>query len=77
MCLAVPLKLVKIDGNDAVAEENGVSRNIKINFVKEPKVGDYVIVHAGFAIEKLKEREALESIKAWNELREVLGEHRE
>ncbi len=77
MCLAVPLKLVKIDGNDAVAEENGVSRNIKINFVKEPKVGDYVIVHAGFAIEKLKEREALESIEAWNELREALEERTE
>lgn len=72
MCLAIPLRLTKIDGDDAVAEENGVSRSIKINFIKEPRVGDYVIVHAGFAIEKLKEQEALESISAWNELQEAL-----
>ncbi len=72
MCLAIPLRLTKIDGDDAVAEENGVSRSIKINFIKEPRVGDYVIVHAGFAIEKLKEQEALESISAWKELQEAL-----
>lgn len=74
MCLAVPLRLTQINGTDAVAERDGVSRNIKINFIKEPMVGDYVVVHAGFAIEKLKKEQAEENLEAWKALEEALGE---
>lgn len=74
MCVAVPLRLVEINGDDAVAEINGASRSIKINFIKEPAVGDYVIVHAGFAIEKLKREQAEENLEAWAELSEALGD---
>ena len=54
MCLAIPFQIVKIEGNTAIAEAAGVQRKVRIDFIKEPKVGDFIIVHAGFAIEKMK-----------------------
>ena len=51
MCLAVPLKIVEINGLDAVGEVEGLRRRMRLDFIKEPKLGEYVIVHAGFAIE--------------------------
>lgn len=72
MCLAVPLKIVEIDGLDAVGEVEGLRRKMRLDFIREPKVGEYVIVHAGFAIERLPEKQALEDIEAWAEVRDVL-----
>ena len=74
MCLAVPLKLVEINGNEAVGERDGVSRKIRVDFIREPKLGDYVIVHAGFAIERLPQEQAEEDIAAANEVEQVLRE---
>lgn len=74
MCLAIPLKITEIDGKNAVGERDGVVRKIRLDFIKEPRLGDYVIVHAGFAIEKLSEEEALENIAAARELEAVLRE---
>ncbi|MBR5094628.1 MAG: HypC/HybG/HupF family hydrogenase formation chaperone [Oscillospiraceae bacterium] len=68
MCLAVPLKIVEIDGNDAVGEAMGMLRKLRVDFIPEPKVGDYVIVHAGFAIERLAEEQALEDLETWEAL---------
>ena len=72
MCLAVPLKLIEINGNDAVGESMGMRRKLRVDFIDEPKLGDYVIVHAGFAIERLPEQQALDDISAWEELRDAL-----
>lgn len=72
MCLAVPLKLIEIDGKNAVGESMGMQRKLRVDFIPEPKIGDYVIVHAGFAIERLPEKQALEDIAAWEEVRDVL-----
>ena len=47
-------------------------RSVRVDFIEEPKLGDYVIVHAGFAIERLSEEQALEDIEAWEELRDAL-----
>ena len=55
MCLAVPLKIVEIDGLNGVGEVEGLRRRMRLDFIKEPRVGEYVIVHAGFAIERLGE----------------------
>lgn len=74
MCLAVPLRLTEIEGNDAVGERDGVRRSVRVDFIKEPKVGDYVIVHAGFAIERLSEEQAEENLKAAREVEEALAE---
>ena len=72
MCLAVPLKLTEIDGNDAIGELEGVRRRIRVDFLHNPQLGDYVIAHAGFAIEKLNEHQALENLKAIQEAANAL-----
>lgn len=67
MCLAIPFQIVKIEGNTAIAEAAAVQRKVRIDFIKEPKVGDFIIVHAGFAIEKMKEDQALRNLEAISE----------
>ena len=80
MCLGIPAKVVEISSNDeegvrrkAKADFGGVSREIDISLV-DVNIGDYVIVHAGFAIEIIDEEEAKESIKLWKELLEKYDE---
>ncbi|MBO7669770.1 MAG: HypC/HybG/HupF family hydrogenase formation chaperone [Oscillospiraceae bacterium] len=73
MCLAVPLRLIEIHGSDAVGEAMGMRRAVRVDFIPEPKIGDYVMVHAGFAIERLEEAQALEDLETWEELRNALG----
>ena len=72
MCLAVPLKLIEINGNDAVGEAMGMKRSLRLDFIPEPKLGDYVMVHAGFAIERLPDEQALEDLETWEELQDAL-----
>ncbi|MCD6559223.1 HypC/HybG/HupF family hydrogenase formation chaperone [Thermococci archaeon] len=74
MCLAVPAKVVEIKGNIAIVDFGGVRREARIDFLRDVKIGDYVIVHTGFAIEKMDEKAALESLKAWEEIMSVLEE---
>ena len=73
MCLAIPLQLVEIEGKTAVGEAMGMRREIRVDFIEEPKIGDYVIVHAGFAIERLPEQQALEDLEAWEDVCNALG----
>ena len=68
MCLAIPMKILKIEGDRANVSSQGVQRTIGINFLKNPKIGDYVIVHAGFAIEKLDTSKAEETLKLLEEI---------
>lgn len=72
MCLAVPLKLVQVDGPEAIGEVEGIRRKIRVDFLKHPQVGDYVIAHAGFAIETLKPQQALENLQALREVADGL-----
>ena len=72
MCLAIPLKLTEINGSEAVGEAMGMKRGLRVDFIPEPKIGDYVIVHAGFAIERLPEKQALEDLEAWKEVQDAL-----
>ena len=58
MCLAIPMKIVKIEGVNAIVEAGGLKRSANISLIKSPKVGEYILMHAGFAIEKLNEKEA-------------------
>ncbi|HEY6006724.1 MAG TPA: HypC/HybG/HupF family hydrogenase formation chaperone [Geobacteraceae bacterium] len=65
MCLGVPMQVISISGSDAVAEIDGVQRAASLMLLDgEISVGDYVIVHAGFAISRLDEAEALETGKS-------------
>ncbi|MBF0119870.1 MAG: HypC/HybG/HupF family hydrogenase formation chaperone [Desulfobacterales bacterium] len=71
MCLAIPSKIVSICDKNATIDINGVKKNISISLVEDVKIGDYVIVHAGFAIHKIDEESAQESLKL---LREIMGQ---
>jgi hydrogenase expression/formation protein HypC len=62
MCLAVPMKIISKRDAEAVAEMEGVNRKISLMMLPDAELNDYVIVHAGFAIEKLDEEEALKRI---------------
>ena len=72
MCLAVPLKITEINGKEAVAESMGMRRRIRVDFIENPKIGEYVIVHAGFAIERLPDKQAREDLEAWGDLEEAV-----
>ena len=72
MCLAVPLKLIEINGKNAIGEAMGMTRQLRVDFIKDPQVGDYVMVHAGFAIERLPEGQALADLEAWEEMEGAL-----
>ena len=72
MCLAVPLKLIDINGKNAIGEAMGMTRQLRVDFIKDPQVGDYVMVHAGFAIERLPEGQALADLEAWEEMEAAL-----
>ncbi|MGA7145961.1 MAG: HypC/HybG/HupF family hydrogenase formation chaperone [Desulfobacterales bacterium] len=67
MCLAIPSKIVKIENNVATIDVDGVRREASLLLIDDPKIGDYVVVHAGFAINKINEEHALESLKLMKE----------
>jgi hydrogenase expression/formation protein HypC len=68
MCLGVPMQVVSIDGTDIIAEIDGVKREASLMILDdEVKLGDFVIVHAGFAISKLDEVEARETLAIMRE----------
>jgi len=70
MCLAIPAKVLKVkDGTAEVDFGRGVSREVNIMLVNA-KVGDYVLVHAGFAIQVIDEKEAKETLRLWNKILE-------
>lgn len=71
MCLAIPAKVINIEENTAKVDfGEGVLREVNVTLVNA-KVGDYVLVHAGYAIQVLDEKEALETIRLWNEILEA------
>ncbi|PIE68492.1 MAG: HypC/HybG/HupF family hydrogenase formation chaperone [Deltaproteobacteria bacterium] len=79
MCLAIPMKVTAVQGDPddflnsqiATVDADGISREVRLDIVDYwPKVGDYVIVHAGFAIHSLVEEEALKNIALLKELAE-------
>jgi len=62
MCLAIPSRIIEINDTLGTIDVAGITREASLMLLEDPKVGDYVIVHAGFAIQKLDEEAALESI---------------
>ncbi len=68
MCLAVPAKIVSIDGIVAKVDMAGVKTRASLMMTPEAKVGDYVLLHTGYAIRIVDEKEALETIEIFKEL---------
>ena len=75
MCLAVPMKVVSIDANSALVASAGVETKISIDLTPEATVGDYVIVHAGFAIQRLAPEEARATLEIFDRLEKSWVEH--
>ena len=63
MCLAVPMKVLEVKGNTAMVEQGGVSKEVRIDFLDGVKPGDYVLIHTGFAIERIRPDEAEETLR--------------
>ena len=72
MCLAVPLKILSVDGRQAVGEAGGLTQRLRVDFIPDIRPGDYVMVHAGFAIEKLTEQQAKENLASIQEAVDAL-----
>lgn len=72
MCLAVPLKILSVDGRRAVGEAGGLTQKLRVDFIPDIRPGDYVMVHAGFAIEKLTEQQAKENLACIQEAVDAL-----
>jgi len=68
MCLAVPMRVIEIEGPIAQVEEGGVRRAARVDLIDGVKLGDYVIVHAGIAIERLEPEEARETLRLFEEM---------
>lgn len=68
MCLAIPMKVIRIEGEEGVVESRALKHKANFMLLKDVKVGDYVLLHAGFAIEKIKPEEARKSLRALREL---------
>jgi hydrogenase expression/formation protein HypC len=71
MCLAIPARIISIDGQDAWIDAGGVQRRIGIMLTPGVKVGDYVLLHAGFAIGIVDPAEAEETLALFKELADV------
>lgn len=76
MCLAIPLKVISITGTDAIGEVGGVQREVSVMMTPNAKVGDYVIVHAGFAIQILDQKEAEENLEILRQIGELAEDKR-
>lgn len=69
MCLAIPCQVVEVPEKQwAVIESGGIRRKVGVHLIEDVKPGDYLMVHAGFAVEKLDLAEAEARIKIWEEL---------
>ncbi len=68
MCLSVPARVEKISGLNATVDFGGTKKEVSIMLFPDLKVGDFVLVHAGFVIQKLDEAEAVKTIEAFKEI---------
>lgn len=74
MCISVPAKIEDILEGDAIVNYNGVKLKVNIMFIENPKIGDYVLVHAGCAIQKIDEYYAKETLDIFKELSDAIEE---
>lgn len=76
MCLSIPSKVVEIDENNmATVDTMGVRRQVTLDLIdEEVRVGEYVLIHVGYAMGKISQEEALESLKVYEEIVQMMKE---
>ena len=72
MCLSIPAKVLSVDGDTAEVSAGGSLFKISLLMVEDVKPGDYILLHAGFAIQKLSENEAEETLRLFEEMNDSL-----
>jgi hydrogenase expression/formation protein HypC len=73
MCLSIPAKVVKINGSMADVSVGGTIFKAGLQMVENVKIGDYILLHTGFAIQKISEKEALETLRILKEIEEAMN----
>lgn len=73
MCLSLPARVLTVDGDMAEVSVGGAVFRAGVQMVEGVRPGDYVLLHAGFAIEKLNEEEALETLRLLDEMNDIAG----
>jgi len=68
MCLAIPAKIIGIENEMGTIDMDGTQREVSLLLIEDAKIGDYVFVHAGFAIHKIDETEAMQSLKVLRDM---------
>jgi len=63
MCLAIPMKIIELDGLKAIVDAAGIRKSARMDLLPQAKVGDWVLIHAGLAISIVDEEEAEETLK--------------
>ncbi len=71
MCLGIPFKILTIEGKEAFGEYNGLKQKFRTDLMDNPLVGDYVMVHAGFAIEKMSQDDAKKTLEVLKALENI------
>jgi len=73
MCLAVPARIVELHDSTATISVDGILRDVDVSLIEEPRLGDYVLIHAGFAIHRWEQSDVdeLQAIRAASDLREI------
>lgn len=74
MCIAVPARIERINDKEAIVNYGGINVNINIMFIENPQIGDYVLVHAGCAIQKIDEDYAIETLNLFKDLSDAIEE---
>lgn len=77
MCLAVPGKIIALDGTNAVIDIMGAQRTVAVDLIRDIQVGDYLMVHAGYAIGKVDVEEAERSLELLRELGMLMSEEQD
>lgn len=74
MCLSIPARILSIEGDMAKVSVNGAITEASLQLISDPQVGEYVLLHTGFALEKISEEEAEENMKYLKELDATAGD---
>jgi hydrogenase expression/formation protein HypC len=72
MCLAIPMKVVEINGEMGIVESGDIRKKVVLSLIDPVKIDDYVIVHAGFAIQLLNEEEAQKTLDLFRDMIEMI-----
>lgn len=73
MCLSIPAKIITIDGETAEVSVGGTLFRAGLQMIEDAKPGDYILLHAGFAIQKISEEDAAETLRILNEMGETFN----